>query len=178
MLDRRQILVGVAALMGGALLPATVKALHGSGSVSAFRNAALSDTQLRAITIMADIIIPETDTPGASGAGVPEFIQSALANWLLDSEAKAFISGLEAFLEANPDFLTGQTAAQTAMIADVDARLDNLPAEERFYRQLKELVLVGYYTSEEGATEELDYDPVPGGYTVFEVTSETKAWST
>ncbi|WP_286829567.1 MULTISPECIES: gluconate 2-dehydrogenase subunit 3 family protein [Kordiimonas] len=178
MLDRRQILVGVAALMGGALLPASVKALHGSGSAGAFRKATLSEPQMKAITIMADIIIPETDTPGASGAGVPAFIRTAMANWLLKEEAQAFVDGLDGFLEAHPDFPRQDITAQTNLIAGIDSSLHDLPEKYRFYRQLKELVLIGYYTSEVGAAEELAYDPVPGGYTIIPVTSETKAWST
>jgi hypothetical protein len=39
------------------------------------------------------------------------------------------------------------------------------PAPPRaFFAALKELVVVGYYTSEPGATRELRYEPVPGTY--------------
>ena len=32
------------------------------------------------------------------------------------------------------------------------------------FRQIKELTLLGYFTSEVGATQALRYDPVPGSY--------------
>jgi gluconate 2-dehydrogenase gamma chain len=37
-------------------------------------------------------------------------------------------------------------------------------AERPFFRTMKELTLVGYYTSEAGATQELRHAPVPGRY--------------
>jgi len=178
MLDRRQILVGVAVLMGGSLLPSTVKALHGSEDIKSTNPATLSDRQLKAMTVMADIIIPETETAGASGAGVPAFIGMALNNWMLRDEREAFLRAFDDFLASAPDFLNTSPSEQARLVGEIDRQLHGLPKEFRFYRQFKELVLVGYYTSEVGGTEELEYDPVPGGYTVIKVTSETRTWST
>jgi hypothetical protein len=38
------------------------------------------------------------------------------------------------------------------------------PLKPSFFRTFKELTLVGYYTSEIGATRELHHAPVPGRY--------------
>lgn len=179
MMDRRQILFGISALMGGSLLPSSVRALERSlASGAEAPLTLLSGVQLQAVTTIGDIILPATETPGASGAGVPAFIDRALAGWLLKEETDAFLAGLDQFLKGNPGFLGAGPSTQEAVIQGIDSQLEDLPKDVGFYRQLKELVLIGYYTSEVGATEELEYDPVPGGYRVFDMTEETKAWST
>ncbi|WP_417450143.1 gluconate 2-dehydrogenase subunit 3 family protein [Kordiimonas sp.] len=179
MLDRRQVLLGVTALMGGGLLSTSALALEKSLTANeGGKTTILSANQLKAVTTIADIIIPETDTSGAIGAGVPAFIDHALNAWLLEEETQAFLAALDDFLAAYPSFLPAKASRQHDLVAAIDEQLPALPYDVRFYRQLKELVLVGYYTSEVGATEELAYDPVPGGYTIIPVTAETKAWST
>lgn len=180
MLDRRQILLGVGALMGGSLLPSTARALSAglSGGSMAAGATVLTAGQMAVVTVMADIIIPETETPGAIGARVPAFVDHALANWLAHEETAAFQAGLDDFTATYPGFAAASRQKQMALVQSIDSQLDTLPPEARFYRQLKELVLIGYYTSEIGAAEELAFDPVPSGYTVVPVTEETKAWST
>ncbi len=47
-----------------------------------------------------------------------------------------------------------------------------------WFRTMKELTLLGYYTSEAGATQELRHVPVPGRFDgCVPVTSETKTWA-
>lgn len=179
MLNRRQILLGVTALMGSSLSPSSAAilemALH-TGQQSKDHN--LSANQLQAITIISDIIIPETETAGAVAAGAPAFVAHALTHLLLEDEAKDILDGLDGFLKSNSGFLSDARSAQFAAMEAIDNGLDALPAHLAFYRPLKELILVGYYTSEVGATIELAYDPVPGGYAPLTVTANTKSWST
>ncbi len=179
MLDRRQILLGISALMGGSLLPSSTMALNSSFSISSDdTHKILSQKQLATVSAIADIIIPETDTPNATGVGVPEFIDQALANWFTHGETESFLTGLASFLSLNSGFSTTSPEVQYAVVKKLDNQIDNLPPNLKFYRQLKELILIGYYTSEVGATLELAYDPVPDGYVTFRKTDKTKAWST
>ena len=46
------------------------------------------------VTTLAEHIIPETDTPGASAARVNEFIDLLLAEWCDDAERERFLRGL------------------------------------------------------------------------------------
>lgn len=171
--------MGVAALMGSSLLPGSVAALENSDTGNRGADfSVLTEKQFRTLSVIADVIIPETDTPGAVGVGVPAFIDWALGNWLLPEETNAFLAGLDQFAEQNDSFLKANSAVQETVVRSIDEQLHTLPQGLEFYRQLKELVLIGYYTSEVGATIELAYDPIPGGYQPFITKDSVKAWAT
>src|ERR1700736_7026529 len=54
----------------------------------------LSPHQNATVVVMTDLIIPETDTPGAKGARVNEFIDVILTEWADAEERKNFLDGL------------------------------------------------------------------------------------
>ena len=61
--------------------------------------------------------------------------------------------------DAWPDFILDDNLVErTGQSATIDVQL------QPFFRHLKELTLTGYYTSEIGATEELQYEHTPGRY--------------
>jgi hypothetical protein len=107
--------------------------------------------------------------------GAQQFIDAMLADAYTAGERRRFIAGLSdvdmrarsacgtAFLGCGPD-------QQRALLADLDRETFAQPApppgsnEVPFFRTMKELTVVGYYTSEAGATRELHHAPVPGRY--------------
>jgi hypothetical protein len=138
------------------------------------------------VSLIADLIIPPTDTPGAVAAGVPEFIELMVADWYTDAERRAFFEGLEK-LNAycaetfGHSFSRCAPEEQTAALEDAERQALEYAAEHSakhsdpvfseetdehapFFAKIKELTVLGYYTSEIGATEELKYNPVPGRY--------------
>src|SRR3981081_705488 len=54
----------------------------------------LNASQQALVTEIAEMIIPETDTPGATSVKVPQFIDLILTEWSSDDERKAFLDGL------------------------------------------------------------------------------------
>lgn len=81
---------------------------------------------------MVDLIIPRTDTPGASDAHVPEFIDRKLS---LDPELKErFFEGLRGY-----------------------RGFDENSVNDPFFKLVKNLTIDGYYTSKEGLTQELGW---------------------
>jgi hypothetical protein len=75
---------------------------------------------------------------------------------LSDVDARARRSGAK-------NFLGGSKEQQVAILKELD-REAYANAAPHFFRTMKELTLVGYYTSEGGATKELQYDPAPGRF--------------
>ena len=134
--------------------------------------------QRSVVAAIAETISPRTETPGAIDAGVPRFIELMLANWCNDEEREIFQQGL-ARLELHTRSEYGKCFDEL----DADARLEILEALEAdasesawydlgnvrrdfisdapFICQLKELTVWGFFTSEEGGTQALRYDPMP-----------------
>jgi gluconate 2-dehydrogenase gamma chain len=118
----------------------------------------LKPEQMQWVAKLVDLIIPRTDTPGASDAGVPAFIDRALNR---DAEAKTqFLDGMTQLNDAartKHGSAFGELSAeqQTAMLTSIEA--DASAPLGRFFRQVKDLTIDGYYTSKPGLTVELDW---------------------
>ena len=131
---------------------------------------AVSPEQGEMIAVIADLIIPTTDTPGARAVGVHEFIDTMLADYYGADDRARFAEGLTA-LDARARATCGEGFVRCAPERQIEliARLDHdtfaSPQPARpFFRTMKELTLLGYYTSEAGATRELRHAAVPGHY--------------
>jgi hypothetical protein len=135
------------------------------------------------VIAMTEQIIPATDTPGAKGARVNEFIDVILTEWATPEERAHFIEGLEDidkqsqklfgkdFVDASPD----QQLAQLRAIDDVTlagrvARAHHgnhvEPPDQQlegdFWEVFKRITVHGYYTSEIGFSQELKLQIIPG----------------
>ena len=118
-------------------------------------------------------IIPKTDTPGAKDAGVHTFIDQMMAEFFPEKDKTAFRDGLKK-VEAEAKSAHGKSFAaltpeqQDEVLAKFDKEAYD-PGRKKddpphFFKNMKELTVLGFCTSEVGATEFLKYDPVPGAY--------------
>lgn len=145
----------------------------------------LNPHQNATLVIMTDLIIPETDTPGAKAVRVNEFIDLILTEWAHEDERQRFMAGFaevdklsnalfaKAFVDASP-------VQQHSVISELDQRLAVDRETERnspyirhshysqlsgsFFGSVKYMTLYGYYTSEIGFTKELGKEIIPGAY--------------
>jgi hypothetical protein len=180
-MNRREALLalGGAAVLADPLFAAGRSLQARLGSAAALK--VLDPHQNETVVTIAEMIIPATDTPGATAAKVNEFVDLALGEWFDAVEQKRFLDGL-AELDARSrkrfgkDF-TGCTPEQQAeMLQLLDAEVaGNRDAErqgqhrepstsQRFFGDMKRLTLLGYFTSEVGVTEELHNPIIPGRY--------------
>lgn len=161
-LNRRELLKNVAIMTGGALSASVISGVM-SGALAQttidVNNPVFSDQQLKLVAEMADMIIPDTDTPGAISAKVHHYIHAIVGDWYYDDERTAFMEGLNA---VDADFMNGSSDERHAIMT----KMDNEDAEDgkTFFQTFKELTLVGYFTSQIGAEEELRYEQYPGPY--------------
>lgn len=156
MLDRRQ---AFASLVASAGALATVTPVF----AQTWSPQALTPAQARALDAYAEVLIPTTDTPGGRAAGVPQFIDRALANFCGRDDAAAIRSALDRLDQDSTSaygapFATLTAGQQTALMIKWDAE------SSRALALLKEYATVGYFTSEPGARQALRYDAVPGAY--------------
>jgi hypothetical protein len=170
--NRRDALRGISALLGTAITPGVAQAVLRGYSAPA------PGQQLRTLTAeqgalldtLTEMIIPATNTPGARAARVFAFVDGLLADIVTAEERDGFVAGLTAVDERAQSrhgarFLDCSQTQQVDMLATMERESREAGDGERpFFAWLKELTLVGYYTSEIGASQELTYVHVAGHY--------------
>jgi hypothetical protein len=160
-MSRRALVLGAVFLVGGAA--ALTRFASGTRSGPAAGTLAASHHAL--LELVADVMIPPTDTPGALVAGVPAFVRGMLEEWA-SAETRAQIAGVLDEIDKRAWVRRGASFAQILpeqrheLLRDFDAAAYVL--DDEAYRKFKFLVLAGYYQSEIGATQELRYEMVPG----------------
>jgi gluconate 2-dehydrogenase gamma chain len=194
-MDRREALKRTAWLMGGVVsAPAIMGVLNGCAAKSTidWKPVFLSEDQGILVTEVAEIIIPKTDTPGAKDTGVPGFIDLMLKDVYSKEDQDHYLTGLNAFDEAaqkeyGESFIDLNDEQRKAFVkkehdAAVEAERATTPAPKRpFILMTKELTMLGFFTSEPGATQVLQYIAVPGSYNGCIPLSEAgngKTWAT
>ena len=198
-MKRRDALGRVALIMGGALSAPTMLAfLDGckqANETSAGMTFPFPAERKELVSEVAEIIIPKTDTPGAKDAKVGDFIEKMLKDCYASKDQESFNKGLEEL--EKKDFLKATPAEQTNILKEMEATAkaetkkagdekkkyteagkEYTDAAVPFFRLMKELTLLGYFTSEPGATLALDYVPVPGRYDgCIDLKPGQKAWA-
>ena len=172
--DRRDMLAGVGAIFGASLAAPLQKALAAEAVAAATApgfvasRTVFTAAQRSDVAAIAERIIPTTDTPGAIAAGVPAFIEMMLADWYDAGDREEFLAGITVI----DNFCTGQHTKGFASLstAEQDATLTcamngMMPGlAVSFFEHCRQMVILGYYTSEIGARQERIYLPIPGKY--------------
>ncbi|MGM0582671.1 MAG: gluconate 2-dehydrogenase subunit 3 family protein [Bacteroidota bacterium] len=130
-----------------------------------------NEQQALLVAALTNQILPKTDTPGALDVGVDVFVDKMVGEVYSKNEQKQFLKGLEE-LERNSESKSGklftdlESQQQYDFLYGLESEIqhlsfDSTPQKKPFFLMLKELVLLGYFTSEEIMTKHLDYQPVP-----------------
>ena len=140
-----------------------------------------SQDQATVIGELAETILPKTKTPGAKDLKLDQFIDRMIKQVLSQEDQQLFLKGMDAFetvakemngkdfIDSSPEQrgkLLGKLEQETAKVPPsvwgINMKKDAGPLP--FYRQVKALTLLGYFTSKEIGKGVLVYDPIPGQY--------------
>lgn len=185
-MNRRKALANISLLLGGALSSPTVLAMsRWEGGQQAPSGFALTNEQRGLVAEVAELIIPKTDTPGALEAGVPAFIEMMLQDCYPQAEHLSFLAGIEQLQRANFLSLGNAQKVETLQRMETETKelmkvyqvqqtkmgdnddKETMKAQTKglpFWRLMKELTLIGYFTSEIGTKASFEYVPIPGKY--------------
>ena len=165
-LDRRSFVVGLTAMMGASFVASNAVAIDAAVAYqSGARAKVLTKKQLEMVKLIGEIIIPETETPGAIAADVHGFIDYMLAEFMTVQAREDFLSGLDSLDAKAGGFLALSGDAQQNFVAQMDKDAHASGADTKtygFYKSLKGWVTTGYFTSEPGMTQTREYRPLPG----------------
>src|SRR6266566_7960460 len=172
-IDRREairrvtvLLGGVALVGGGGLVAACERAQNRAATTSAAGTFTAQDIAF--LDEVADTILPETKTPGAKAAHVGAFMALMVTDTYEEREQGIFRDGMRQMDAAS--FMAATPAQRLALLerldreqkAYMDARARGAPAH--YFRMMKELTLLGYFTSEIGCTQAMRYEETPGRF--------------
>jgi len=185
-MNRRDALARVALLMGGTVIgadyflsgcssPAKKKPTATVGPPAAPAGAFLTADQVKLLDEVGETILPATATPGAKAAQVGSFMAVMVRDCYSPADQKIFLGGLAQLDAASRQqtgkaFLACDAAQRTAVLTKLDTEQAAFTKNQRpddpshYFRMMKELTLLGYFTSEIGMTQALRYAPVPGRY--------------
>jgi hypothetical protein len=173
-MNRREAVWRIALLMGGAMVGSEVllsgQALAGKTTAPGF-----SADELVLLDGIGDTIIPETDIPGARAVQIGAFMAMMVADCYSDGQHAVFKEGLvkidaaatarfgRAFLQCSP---SERTELANALEAEQRAQYRKKAKDEpaHYFRMMKELTVLGYFSSEIGCTQAVRYIEVPGSY--------------
>src|SRR5213083_688479 len=173
-IDRREaikrvtVLLGSVALIGGSgLLEACERAQRNAASAQAGAGT-FTAQDIALLDEVADTILPETKTPGAKAAHVGAFMALMVTDTYDERQQTIFRDGIRKLNEAS--FMTATPAQRLALLerldreqkAYMDARARGAPAH--YFRLMKDLALLGYFTSEIGCTQAMRYEEAPGRF--------------
>ena len=192
-MDRREALQRTAMMLGYAIsAPAMMGVLNGCKATPdlAFKPVFFMEDMSKMIAEISEIMIPKTDTPGAKDVGVPAFIDKMINDCYKKEDQDRFVKEATDFdADANATygdpFIECEAEQQKDMVlkyhseAIAAMKSDSPPKVRPFILMMKELTMLGFFTSEPGATQVLQYESVPGAYKSCVPLSEVgRTWAT
>jgi hypothetical protein len=161
-MNRRDAIEKITLMMGGMLAAPLVAGAMGE-KLNFGPSVAFTPEQEALLAEVADVIIPATGTPGAKAAGVEKFITRVIRDCYQLDEQKKFYAGLAKLdQDSRTAFGKGFTTLDLTQKNEMVKR--STTADKPFFIQMKGLTVTGYFTSEIGATQALDYLPIPGRF--------------
>ncbi len=169
---RREAIRHMAVLLGSSLVGPRLfaAALDEAAPVAAY---GFTTDEIALLDELGDTLRPATDTPGAKAVQIGAFIAMMVHDCSPPDERAVFKTGLAKIgddyrTRHGHHFTAGEPGLRTAFLNEIDrtqkaARESTEPSLVAF-RLLKELTILGYFTSEIGATEALRYVETPGYY--------------
>ena len=128
------------------------------------RQRILDDRQLALVAVISELIIPETETPGARSAGVPDYVDYTLSRASVQTRRR-FLAGLEwiereskrQFGESFMDISSEQQVAFLRNVEIADSQSEDAAFGAAFFKDIKNRTVYAYYTSKAGILQELGY---------------------
>ena len=173
-MDRRELLRMIAVVTGTAFVGGEFF-LAGCKNPDAGPGTEFSQDDIAFLDEVAETILPKTKTPGAKDAEVGKFMTVMVADCYEEKDQKVFREGFSKLDEAcrkmhGHDFMKADASHRIELLTalDLETKEYNKNKEKgtpnHYFTMMKQLTLVGYFTSKPALTEAFDYRPIPGKY--------------
>jgi hypothetical protein len=190
-MERRGLLKMIAVLTGGVVIGGDIFL---SGCKNSSSSTIVFTKEIIALLDeIGETILPKTKTPGAKDVAIGKFMQTIVTDCYYPAEQKTFMAGIDELTKRcnekyKNDFIKCSSEQRTVLIKQIDTEAkeynnkkfaydtekndilkgtldfnkDVMPSH--WFSMMKQLTLLGFFTSKEGASQALRYVPVPGRY--------------
>ncbi|MDR6944364.1 gluconate 2-dehydrogenase subunit 3 family protein [Mucilaginibacter pocheonensis] len=188
-MNRREAIGRVGLILGGTVIGAEFF-ISGCKSTSKKVNELFDQDNVAFFNEVGETILPATNTPGAKAADVGNFMALMVQDCYKPEDQKIFVKGIADLDEASKKkfgkkFMEADAKQRTELLTSLDAEQKAYTKTKKpedpnhYFRMMKELTLLGFFTSEVGATKALRYVAVPGRYDgCVPYKKGDKAWAT
>ena len=172
-MHRREAVQYISLLLGGTLVGANAF-LTGCKSDSKDK-AAFDESDIAYLNEIGETILPATATPGAKAANVGLFMTVMVNDCYEEKDQKVFKEGMDklnafANKKFDNDFMKLNQQQKHELLVELDKEQKEFMKNKKegepghYFRMMKELTLLGYFTSEIGTKQARRHTPVPGRY--------------
>ncbi len=177
-MNRRELIKQIALLTGTAVIGGEFF-LSGCKNNDKEAAAFFSEKDISFFDEVAETILPRTNTPGAKDAEVGKFMASYSTDCYSDWQLQILKEGIRELNKKSSQlndlfFMDATDLQRQKVLAEVDAEAKRHNEEREhskkkvmgphYFTLMKQMVLLGFFTSKPGATEVLRYVPTPGKY--------------
>lgn len=184
-MNRRDLLKMIVAATGAAFVGANALA-YDPTFATPLSKTGFSKDELSLINEIGEVIIPQTDTPGAREADVASIIAVMVKDCYTKADQAIFKAGLvdiekRAMTEYQQPFAMLNDSQKMSILNALDILVKTLNQPDgpvHYFSMLKQQVLFCFFTSQTGATKVLRHVAIPGRYDgEFPYKKGDKAWA-
>jgi len=174
-MNRRDAIERVALLVGGTVIGAEFFISGCKAPTSKQVNALFNANQVAFLNEVGNTILPDTKTPGAKAADVGSFMAIMVLDCYTPADQKTFMQVFtkideESLNKFSKKFLDADAKQRTELLTYLDreqkkeSKATKPGNKYHYFSMVKQMTLLGYFTSEIGCTKALRYIEVPGSF--------------
>lgn len=173
-MERRELLKLIAVLTGASFIGGQ-SLLTGCQPAATAGVITFTDSDLSFLNEVGETILPVTATPGAKAANVSSTMQTIVTSCYNPDERAVFSTSREHLDEASHkkfdrSFLAATPQQREELLKEIDQEARTYQKNKKkgepshYFTMLKQLTLLGYFTSEVGCKQAMRYVPIPQRY--------------
>ena len=174
-MDRRQLLKLVALATGGAVIGGEFFLAGCKNKDAAVAGTTFSEANIAFLDEVAETIIPKTTTAGAKEAEVGKFMTVMVNDCYEEADQKIFHEGMNKLDKAckkmhGHSFMKADATHRKELLTSLDKEAKEYMKTKKpedpnhYFSMMKQLTLLGYFTSKPGLEQNFNYKQIPGSY--------------
>ena len=174
-MDRRELLKLVALATGGIVIGGEFFLAGCKNKDAAVAGSGFSQDDIAFLDEVGETIIPKTSTAGAKEAEVGKFMTVFVNDCYEEADQKTFHEGIKKLDDAcnkmhGHSFMKADATHRKELLTALDKEAKEYVKSKKkedpnhYFSMMKQLTLLGYFTSKPGLEQNFNYKQVPGKY--------------